>query len=80
MLTIDRLRLSLPAGYESRAERIARFMADELADVALDGDARYDRLALPTLEVKRGTSDRRIARSIARAIASHLNPPTQGGT
>ena len=75
MLKIDRLRLSLPAGFETRADRIARLVADELAALPLQGDANLDRLALPTVEVGPRATDRQVASSIASSMASHL-----GGT
>ena len=72
MLKIDRLRLSLPAGYESRADRIARLVADELAGLQLQGDAHFDRLALPTVEVGSNASNREVASRIASSMAAHL--------
>ena len=72
MLKIDRLRISLPAGFEARAERIARLVADELAGLPIQGDAKFDRLALPTVEVGPRASDRQVASSIASGMASRL--------
>jgi hypothetical protein len=79
MLTIDRLRLSLPSGYESRAERIARLVADELASIPMPGDAWIERVSIPSVKVTQGASDRHVAGSIAGAIASHLNRSGGGG-
>lgn len=76
MLKIDRLRLSLPAGYESRAERIARLVADELAGLRFQGDAHFDRLTLPTVEVGPRATDRQVASSIATGMAAHLGGKT----
>lgn len=72
MLKIDRLRLSLPPGYESRADRIARIVADELAALPFQGDAHFDRLILPTIEVGQRATDRQVATSIASSMAAHL--------
>lgn len=72
MLKIDRLRISLPPGYESRADRIARLVADELAALPLQGDASFDRLTLPTVEVGQNASNRQIASSIASSMAAQL--------
>ena len=69
MLKIDRLRISLPAGYQSRADRIARLVADELAALPVERSASCERLSVPPIEVPRAASDRRIAGSIAKAIA-----------
>lgn len=76
MLKIDRLRISLPAGYEARADRIARLVADELAALPIQGDANLDRLSLPTVEVARNASNRRIASSIASSMAAQLGGKT----
>ena len=72
MLKIERLRISLPPGYESRADRIARLVADELASLQLQGDAHLDRLTLPTVEVGQNASNRQIASSIASSMAAQL--------
>ena len=72
MLKIDRLRLSLPPGYEGRADRIARLVADELAGLQLQGDAHFDRLTLPTVEVGPRATDSQVAGTIAGAMGSHL--------
>lgn len=79
MLSIGRLRLSLPPGYEARAERIARLLADELAGVRLEADARVDRLALPPVKVGGGASDREVAAAVAAALAPRLNGGGGGG-
>jgi hypothetical protein len=80
MLKIDRLRLSLPAGFEARAGRIARLVGDELAGLPLAaGELQLDHLALPPVSVARGASDRRVAGAVAAAIASGLNPNGGGG-
>jgi hypothetical protein len=72
MLKIDRLRISLPPGYESRADRIARLVADELASLQLQGDAQFDRLTLPAIEVGRNASNREVAGRIALGMAAQL--------
>ncbi len=72
MLKIDRLRISLPPGYESRADRIARLVADELASLQLQGDAQLDRLTLPAIEVGRNASNREVAGRIASGMAAQL--------
>jgi hypothetical protein len=81
MLTIGRLRVSLPAGYEPRARRIASLVADELAGrlPLAGGEVRLDRLALPRIDVARGASDRQVAGAVAAAIAAGLSPAGTGG-
>ncbi|HEV8579149.1 MAG TPA: hypothetical protein VGX68_08700 [Thermoanaerobaculia bacterium] len=79
MLTIDRLRLSLPAGYEGRARRIAALVGDELARLPLAGsDVRLDRLTLPAVNVAPGASDRQVAGAVAGAVAAGLNSAAGG--
>jgi hypothetical protein len=72
MLKIDRLRLSLPPGFEPLAERIARLVADELAGLPLQGDAHFDRLTLPTVEVGQRATDRQVAGAVAGSVASGM--------
>jgi hypothetical protein len=80
MLTIDRLRLLLPPGFETRADRIARLVADEVAArLPLRGETRLDRLTLPRVQVPRGASDRQVAQSVARALVAGLNRPSPSG-
>jgi hypothetical protein len=79
--TFDQLRLVLPAGFEHRAEGIARRVAEELAGLPAPADVSLRSLSLPPIEIQAGTSDRQIAGQIARSIArtvgggsSALNP------
>ena len=81
MWTFDQLRLVLPAGFEYRAEGIARRVAEELAGLPAPGNVSLRSLSLPPIEIQAGTSDREIAGRIARSIAqvvgggsSALNP------
>jgi hypothetical protein len=80
MLRIGRLRLSLPAGFEPRARRIASLVAHELAGrlPLAGGEVSLDRLALPPVDVARGASDRQVASAVAGAIAAGLNPNAAG--
>lgn len=73
MWTIDQLRLVLPPGFEHRAERIARRVADELADLPAPRDLELRTLALPALEIGAGAGDREIAGRIARSIVQSVN-------
>jgi hypothetical protein len=81
MLKIDRLRLSLPAGFEPRAKRIASLVAHELAGrlPTAAGEVHLDHLALPAVKVERGASDRQVAGAVATAIAGGLSPKPRGG-
>lgn len=73
MWTIDQLRLTLPAGFEHRAERIARRVAEELAALPVESSVSLRSLSLPPIEIGiggEGASDAAVAGRIARAIAS----------
>jgi hypothetical protein len=70
MWTIDQLRLVLPPGFEHRAERIARRVAEELSDLPVPRDLSLKSLSLPDLKVSVNAQDGEIAGRIARAIAS----------
>jgi hypothetical protein len=67
-LTIDSLNLHLPAGYDHRAEFIAREVGRELSRLPLQQQVQLLAVTLPGIQVNGGESDRVIARRIARAI------------
>jgi hypothetical protein len=75
VLTIDTLRLQLPAGFAHRAERIARLVAEALAriDTGLAGaDLALDRLALPPIAIAGAASDGEIAAGIASSVRQEI--------
>jgi hypothetical protein len=80
MLTIDRLRLHLPAECRDRAHLIARMVADELTLLPVENGSKIDRVSVPSITVAPGTADRQIARQIATAVQSQLNGTGNGGT
>ena len=71
-LTIDRLRLQLPAGLRSRAGAIARDVARHLAALPLSSSARVERLAVTVGEPRPGETDAVIASRIAGQLHSSL--------
>jgi len=73
VLSIDRLKISLPAGYEQRAGSISRLVAQRLADSPQQTDARLAYLAPPTVSVSRGMNDQGVAHLIADAILAQIN-------
>ena len=73
MLTIDRLRLQLPAECRDRAHLIARMAARELARCPAASDVQLDRVCVPPIVIAPGTGDRQIARRIAAAVRTRLN-------
>ena len=71
MLTIDILRLQLPAGFERRAEHFGRLLGDALARIdtgAGGADLTLDRLALPLITIAPGASDFDVAAGIATSV------------
>ncbi len=74
MLKIDRLRLTLPAGFEGRARSIARRLAEELARPLPAGASgqRLARLEIPPLTVGPEAGDRQIARRLADNLHARL--------
>ena len=75
MLTIDTLRLQLPAGFERRAERIGRLLGDALAriDAGAPGAAlALERLAPPPITIAPGASDFDVAAGIASSVSHQI--------
>lgn len=75
MLTIDTLRLQLPAGFEGRAERIGRLLGDALAriDTGAPGpELTLERLAPPRITIAPGASDFDVAAGIASSIGRQI--------
>jgi len=68
MLSIDNLRLHLPAGFEHRADSIARLVGRELAGIHVGKSADIGSLQVPGVSVHPGQSDRQAALQIAQAI------------
>ena len=79
MLKIDELRLVLPAGFEPRAEGIARLVAEELARLTPSTAGRFERLSAPPIEVSTNASDGDIARRVALAIHEGLAATAAAG-
>jgi hypothetical protein len=75
VLTIDTLRLQLPAGFERRAEHIGRLLGDALARIDTGppaADLRLDRLALPPITIEAGASDFDVASGIAHSVRRQI--------
>lgn len=77
MLTIDRLRMQLPAIFQGREGEITRLVAEELAAVSLTIDLRIQQLALPPVEVHPQATDRDVARVVAWAIHTGIRNRTR---
>jgi len=75
VLTIDTLRLQLPAGFEGRAEGIGRLLGDALAriDTGAPGpELTLERLALPRITIAPGASDFDVAAGIANSVSRRI--------
>ena len=72
MLSIDRLRLQLPAGYQHRAADIARQLGEQLGGLDTTGLRSLSRLSVPAVHFDAGASDAELAASIATAIGRQL--------
>jgi hypothetical protein len=73
VLTIDTLRLQLPAGFEGRAERIGRLLGDALARIdtgAPGAELTLERLAPPPIAA--GASDFDVAAGIASSVGRQI--------
>jgi hypothetical protein len=75
VLTIDTLRLQLPAGFEGRAERIGRLLGDALARIdagAAGAELTLERLAPPPITIAPGVSDFAVAAGIASSVSRQI--------
>jgi hypothetical protein len=77
-IQIDRLSLRLPAGFEHRADAIARHVGRELARLPWPGAPEIDWLRPPPVNVHPAQGDRQIAVRIARAIHSQISKSEEG--
>jgi len=72
MAEIGQLSLRLPAGFESRAARLAQLTAQALAAHALPATGTLELLHLAPLQLDARRSDRALASTLARHIASGI--------
>ena len=75
MLTIDTLRLQLPAGFEGRAERTGRLLGDALARIdarAPGAELTLERLTPPPITIAPGASDFDVAAGIASSVSRQI--------
>jgi hypothetical protein len=79
VLTIDTLRLQLPAGFEHRAERIGRLLGDALARIEAGSPIALGRLALPAIAIARDASDADVVAGIADSVRHQLAAPRRQG-
>jgi hypothetical protein len=72
MITVERLRLTVPARLGERADQIAWLVADELARVEVDAPVELDRLIVSPVTVSAAASDEEIAARIVDAVRAQL--------
>jgi hypothetical protein len=72
MLSIDSLRLRLPAGFEHRAQRIGRLLGEALARIELGSSAVIEGLALAPIAIAGNATDAEVASGIADAVAHQI--------
>lgn len=78
MISIDRLRLALPPGFEGRGDAVARWVAEELAALPAPAAARLESLPVPPITVDPALGDREVARRIAEAVHGRLGAAPEG--
>jgi hypothetical protein len=72
MLTVDRLTLRLPAGFEQRSDEILQLVASELARLHLPTSGQLDTLQLPAIEVEAHWDNRQLAGRICQVVQREL--------
>ena len=77
VLTIEQLNLTLPAGFEKRADAIARDVARELAHMPVAQSLEIKSLSMPKVKIFNGETNQVIARRIAQSIHAQLHSPGQ---
>ena len=73
MITIDKLEMDLPAGFEMRADSILRFACDALSGHHLPNTiSRIDEVKLAPITLTTEQSDISIGKAIACALVAEL--------
>lgn len=70
---IGQLHLQLPAGFEGRAQRIGRLVAEALARRENLPAGRFDRVGIGPVQIDGRLADRTVAESIATSICAALS-------
>ena len=79
MIDIGRLRLRLPAGYQGRADSIARLVAAELEGRLQGVAGGIDELRVGPVEIAHGANDRAVAQAVATSVAENANRALRDG-
>ncbi len=72
MLTIDRMRLNLPNGFEHRGERIGRLVARKLGKTPVKADISIESLSVPAVHIHPAFTDEQVALRVADAIFDQI--------
>ncbi len=72
MIEISRLRLSLPHGFENRANRIGRLVGVELQNASVTKSQSISGIRIPDINARPSQSDAEIAKKIASSIMNQL--------
>jgi hypothetical protein len=79
MIDIGRLRLQLPAGYQGRADSIARLVAAELRGRLQGVAGGIDELRVGQVEIAAGANDRAVAQAVAASVADNAHRALRDG-
>lgn len=79
MISIDNLRLQLPAGFENRAHDIVQLVGQSLADTPVTSNGQLAQLSLPPMVLQGHESNHQIAHQIASSISGQLNNTSKSG-
>jgi hypothetical protein len=79
IINIDKVNLSLPPGFELRANNIGRLFAEQLSRLPITTSLSIERLSIPPLHIQPGETDTIIAQRIAHTVHSQLLSPTSRG-
>ncbi len=80
MLTIDRLVLRLPSEFARRGDGIGRAIGAALTELRPGQAADQARLAVRLGSISPATSDRAIAETVARSVATELGAANSSST
>ncbi len=72
MIEIDRIRMTLPAGYQHRSTSIALLVGDLLAKKAMSQTGDYEQIRLNVRPINIHTPDIEIAKMIVAQISEQL--------
>jgi hypothetical protein len=75
MIRVERLRMRLPAGFEGRADSIARLVGKSLSELSPGINEHRDTVSVPPVAVAHSDDNAQIARALGGAVARELSLP-----